>query len=407
MPSLSTNVSVVRLLVVFVLMVVAGIHIIRSAIAYHFIAVNPSMAARVWPSHPRVGLALAMAEIGQSASAGQGASAESLSRATAAAVRGPLLIEPFLIKGAEELSKGEPVAAEKLFREARRRDPRSAAARFFLAQYYLESGRAVDGLAEASVLTRLVSGGSTALLPGLAQYAHSPGAVPNLRKTFAGNPGLGDQVMAELARDASNADLLLRLAPSNLLTDGAEIPAWQTQLLRSLIEREEYRKAYSLWLRVSGLRSGSKGIFNPQFAKLTAPAPFNWTLGSDKFGVAEPADGGSLRVIYYGRDDGQFASQQLLLEPGTYQLRMKVSREGAAGGTSGLSWSLACLPGNKQLLNVPFADAEARTRALTEQFTVSAECPSQLLVLNGTAREFAEFEQVTISDLQLVGSARS
>jgi hypothetical protein len=154
------------------------------------------------------------------------------------------------------------------------------------------------------------------------------------------------------------------------------------------------------------LPGGSKGLFNPQFAKLPAPAPFNWTLGSGQFGVAEPAGAGDLRILYYGRDDGQFASQQMLLKPGPYYLTMTISREGAPGETSGLSWSLTCLPDNRPLLNLPLAKANPRNGALGGEFSVTAECPSQLLTLNGVAREFAESEQVTISNLQLVRGVR-
>jgi tetratricopeptide (TPR) repeat protein len=315
------------------------------------------------------------------------------------------MIDPFLIQGAATLSRGQPDVAEGLFREARRRDPRSAAARYFLAQYYLTAGRPVEGLAEASVLTRLVPGASTALIPGLVQYARAPGAVTNLRKIFAANPTLGNQVMAELARDASNADLLISLAGKDFDLNRAAVPAWQTELLRSLIERGDYAKAKSLWREISGLRAGSPGLFNPQFAKIAAPVPFNWSLGSGKFGVAEPASG-KLQVIYYGRDDGQFASQLLLLAPGTYQLRMQVVREDPRKEPSSLAWTVTCQPGAKQLLSLALTKAEIRTGALASLFTVPPNCPSQQLVLSGTSREFAESEQVMISNLQLVGGVR-
>lgn len=398
--------SVLRLLVVVFLSVCAGIQIVRSAVVSSFVATKPEVAARAWPNHPRVALAMAMSDIGKSAAAGQGASTESVERAMAAARRGPLLIEPLLIKGATTLSQGQPGVAERLFREARRRDPRSAAARYFLAQYYLTAGRPVEGLAEASVLTRFVSGGSTALIPGLVQNARAPGAVTNLRKIFAANSTLGNQVLAELARDASKPNRLIDLAGKDFDLNEAEVPARQTQLLRSLIERGDYAKAHSLWREISGLRAGSPGLFNPQFAKIAAPEPFNWTLGSGKFGVAEPAASGKLQVIYYGRDDGQFASQLLLLAPGTYQLRMQVGREGASEEASGLAWTLTCQLDAKQLLSLAFTKAEGSTGVLAGFFTVPPDCPSQQLVLSGTSREFAESEQVTISNLQLVGGVR-
>ena len=401
----STRPSLPRLLIVLILALVAAYQVARSAMVTAFVARQPELAARAWPGHPRVLLAGAMGEIGRSAAAGQAASPATVAQAMAAARRGPLLTDPFLIQGAAALSKGDTAAAEALFREARRRDPRSAAARYFLAQQYLMSGRPLEGLAEAAVLTRLVSGGASALIPGLVQYAHEPGAVPKLRQMFAANPGLGDGVMAELARDASNASLLMELAGDEVGTDKAAIPDWQARLVASLIERGDYAEARALWLRMSGLRVGTDGLFNPQFARLAAPAPFNWTLASGKFGVAEPLPSGKLQLIYYGRDNAEFATQLLMLAPGPYELTMQVRREGAGDGPSHLGWTLTCQPGKRRLLDLPLAKADA-AGALAGRFTVPADCPAQWLVLGAVAPEFARSEQVTISNLKLTRGGR-
>ena len=397
--------SPARLLVVVLLALLAAWQIVRTAVAANSVATNPELAARAWPDHPRVALAASMGEIGIAAAAGQAASPATLARAMQAARRGPLLTGPYLIKGAEALSRGNTVKAEALFREARRRDPRSAAARYFLAQHYLLSGRPREGLAEAAVLTRLVKGGDSALVPGLVQYAREPGAVPHLRRMFAANPVLGGLVLEVLARDASNASLVVELAGDVARSDKAAAPAWQAQLLASLIARGDYAKAHALWLRISGLPARAPGLFNPQFARLAAPAPFNWTFASGRFGFAEPT-AGRLEVTYYGRDDAEFASQLLLLPPGAYELKMQVKRDGTGREPSLLRWTLTCQPGGRQLLNLSFAQAKEPAGMLAGRFTVPADCPAQRLALNATAREFATSEQATISNLQLVGGTR-
>ena len=400
----STRPSPVRLLVVVLLALLAAWQVVRTAVAANYVASNPERAARAWPNHPRVALAASMGEIGTAAAAGHAASPATMARAMQAARRGPLLTGPYLIRGAEALSRGDTAKAEALFREARRRDPRSAAARYFLAQHYLLSGRPVEGLGEAAVLTRLVKGGDSALVPGLVQYAKEPGAVPPLRRMFAANPVLGGLVLETLARDASNASLVVELAGDGAQPKGAAAPAWQAQLLASLIARGDYAKARALWLRISGLPARPPGLFNPQFARLSAPAPFNWTFGSGKFGFAEP-NAGKLQLTYYGRDDAEFASQLLLLTPGTYELRMQVKRDGA-GKEPSLRWTLTCQPAERPLLDLPLAQAKEPAGVLAGRFTVAANCPAQRLVLKATAGEFAASEQATISALQLVGGAR-
>jgi len=402
----STRPSPARLSIVVLLALAAAFQIVRTAVASNFVATNPDLAVRIWPANPRVALAGAMGEIGQSAAAGQSASLAVVARAMDAARRAPLLTGPFLIKGAVALSEGDAARAEGLFREARRRDPRSAAARYFLAQHYLVSGRPVEGLAEAAVLTRLVRGGSSALIPGLVQYAKEPGAVPTLRRMFAGNPDLRDQVLVELARDASNAALLMDLAGDGVDASRAAASPWQAQLIASLIERGDYAKAHALWRRFSGVPGRESALFNPQFAKLAAPAPFNWTFAAGTAGVAEPIASGELQLIFYGRDTAQFASQLLMLRPGDYELRMRVRRDSPSAEASRLGWTLTCQPGTRQLLDLPLAKAAKADGALAARFTVPANCPAQLLALGGISGEFPKTEQATIGNLQLVREGR-
>ena len=398
--------SLPRLLVVLVLALAASFQIVRTAVASHYLAARPELAVSVWPSNPRVALAGAMGEIGRSAAAGQAASPASVARAMDAARRGPLLTGPFLIGGAVALSKGDSTAAEALFREARRRDPRSAAARYFLAQHYLASGRPAEGLAEAAVLTRLVTGSSGAFVPALVQYAKEPGAVPKLRRMFVTRPDLGAMVLNELSRDPANAGLVFALAGEQGRADEGSAPEWQSTLVQSLIARGDYARAHGLWQRFNSVRGTEPGLFNPGFAKVAAPPPFNWTFGSGAFGVAEPLPPGQLQVIYYGRDEAQFASQLLMLQPGAHELRMVVRRDPAEGEDSQLHWTLTCQPGARRLLDLPLAKADTADGVLAGRFTVPANCPAQLLVLEATPRDVGRSEQVTISHLQLGPGAR-
>jgi len=386
---------------VAVLSLAGIVHVVRAAVVTNAISDRPALAAKVWPNHPRVQLALAMARIGSAAASGKAPGAATIAQSMDAACRAPLAIEPFLIRGAIAQSEGQQDRAERLFVEAVRRDPRSSAGRFFLAQRYLSSARPAEGLRQAAVLIRLVVGGSDPLVLAIALYAKSPGAVPGLRSMFAPDPTLRDAVLAELARDPSNYRLIMALAGEEVgKTRSLATPRWQSQLLTSLVERGDFVTAGALWLRISGLRAAPVGLFNPQFAQLSAPAPFNWTFGSGEHGVAEPTTGNGLQVIYYGRTNADFATQTLLLSPGQYELRMRVLREG--GANSGLAWTVACQAAGKALMTLPVGDEAGATRMIAGQFAVPAGCASQQIRLAGTVREFAAYEQVTLSDLQLV-----
>jgi hypothetical protein len=380
-----------------------AVQVVRSSVVQNSVVSRPDVAAKLWPGHPRVKMALAMAEIGTAASKGQAPSAAVVKRVDTAAQRAPLSARPFLVHGAIAQSRQDAKRAEQLFAEAARRDPRLAGARFFLAQIHLASGRPGEGLRHASVLARLVPHGSGALVPAIAQYANAPGGVPTLRRIFAVDPALGDAVLAELARDSGNLDLILSLARDGFgQADAAAVPVWQGTLLRSLVEKGEFARAHGFWMRISKVGSAPAGIFNPGFAKLAAPAPFNWTFSGGDFGFAEPAAGGGLQVMYYGRADAELANQTLLLAPGSYELGMRVMRTSDGEGESGLTWILACNAGKNVLAKVPLGDAENVARRVTARFTVPAGCSPQTIRLTGTTREYAPSEQATITNLKLV-----
>ena len=391
-----------RALLVAGLALAAAVQVVRSAAVQHFVSTRPDQASLIWPDHPSVLLAMAMASIGKSAKVGRAPTEDSLAQTRLAAVRSPLAIEPYLIQGAMAQSEAEPRRAEQLFAEASRRDPRSAAARFFLSQLYLSSNRPDEGLRHAAVLARLVSGGSAALVPALAAYAGSPGAVPALRKMFARDPALRDAVLSKLASDAHNYDLILALGRESIGANGLEPAGWQTQLLASLVSRGDYVRARQLWMRTSGLVTVPVGLFNPHFARLPAPAPFNWTFGAGDFGFAEPTEKASLHVTYYGRADGQFASQTLLLPPGTYQLRMRVVRASDRDHDSRLAWNVTCNKGGRVLLNLPLGAEKGRAYPVAGQFRVPADCDSQTIKLVAKMGEELSSEEATISDFQLV-----
>lgn len=395
--------TIVKKVFIVILAIAGAAQVTRSAIVQQETAKRPELAAKFWPGHPRVEVALAMAEIGNAARNGRSPTAASVDRSETAARRSPLAVEPLLIKGAIAQNDKQSKRAELLFVEASRRDPRSSAARFFLAQLYLASERPGEGLRHAAVLLRLSSSGSTALVPPIAQYAKSPGAIPGLRRILAGDAALRDAVLSKLAEDAQNFSIIVALAGREMGSREPSIaPQWQAQLLRTLLEEGQLLRARALWLRISGLSSSPSGIFNPRFAKLAAPPPFNWTLGTGDFGFAEPAPQGGLQVIYYGRADGEFASQLLLLRPGSYVITMRVARNSDVDGASGLAWTIACSTSKNVLLNLALGTEKGAAHPITGRFTVPPGCSSQLVRLAGTAGEFPASEQVTISGLELV-----
>ena len=380
-----------------IVLVLAGLLAFGAVRAMTFVAPSrhPLRAiAPVFASHPDALTNKAMVEIGTSAARGGTVPPSARQAITSVARKAPLAQDPFLVEGTIAQMNGASLHAERLFLAARDRNPRSQGARYFLADRYLKTNRILPGLVELGALARLSEKASQPLIPALAAYARTPGAIAELRRYFALAPATRDSTLALLALDARNAPLILSLAPEAL--EGAAPADWHGRLIHALIHAGDYAGADAVWSRVTGI--ANRGLlFNPQFRTSSAPPPFNWILSNGPAGVAEPSGSGGLDVIYYGRADVSLASQLLRLAPGRYRLAMRVEGPSRA---SGLAWSILCVPGEKALLQLPLGTVGKGMIAGSFAVPASA-CPAQAIELRGRPANSEASEQFRIFSLRL------
>ena len=385
--------SMARIAIVGIVAALLGFQVVRTAAVADREA-HGELASSLWPSHPSVLTDRALLSIATGAAGGKPVPAATRADVRRVAAKAPLSPDPFLIEGAIAETEGRSSAAEQLLLAARSRDPRSRGTRFLLADRYFRTGRITDALIEMQALVGLQSRGLEVFIPALAGYARTPGAVPALRAYFARFPRLEADVLALLARDAANADLVLSLA-----TVSRPAPDWRPMLVSALASSGQYAKAYATWARLSGVHSGP-ALFNPGFAQLEAPPPFNWQFNQTAEGVAEPNGKGGVSTLYYGRAKAVFANQLLLLSPGSYRLGTRV--EGASGEPGAVHWTLRCANMDKVLADMPL-----RQPAVTAHFTVPADCPAQWLELVGVPGDMPQTAELSIRDLRLErGSVR-
>lgn len=363
---------------------------------------DPAMVGNLWPSHPFSLRAVAMAEVGQAAAQQLSPSAATMDRLQRLAKNAPLAPDPFLVKAAMAEKSGRDAVAERLLLEARRRAPRSAAARYLLADLYMRNGNIRDGLREMAILGRLLEGGTAQLVPSLVSYARTPGALPQLKQLLRESPELEPDLLTALAADPNNADLILALAANTGPAAGPQ-PRWRATLLAALLTAGRYGEAYDTWARFAGVGAKPSGLVRPDFFPMDAPPPFNWSYPQSGGGVAEPIKGGGLHIVYFGRQDVVLATQTMLLPSGRYQLAMRIS--GDLETSSQLRWSVSCLTGRKPLLELPLVPGKGGS--VRGQFEVPAQgCGAQQLELRGIGEELPKSSEVNIGPLQLtkVGS---
>lgn len=384
---------VARAIVVLVVALLLAMQVVRTALVADP-STRKTLAERLWPSHPAVLTNRTMMEIGAHAASGEPPPAATLRRVEEIARRAPLAPEPFLIKGAMAQVEDDQQRAERLFVAARDRDPRSAAARYFLAERYLRTRRVGQALTEIAVMSRLFPEARAQFGPALAAFARTPGAVPQLRSFFRSSPEVEPLVLLHLAEDARNADLVLALWGRRPHGAGEPAPEWQAKLVNKLIEQGQFAKAHATWRLVAGVRDGPGTIFNPEFREIAAPPPFNWVFSASG-GVVEPAPGDRLQVIYYGRSDTVLAEQLLLLRPGRYRLGMDISGPLREGGE--IAWTVSCLPGGETVLQLPVA----RKGRVEGSFLVQPGCAAQRLRLVASIGDFPQSQEFTVGRLSL------
>jgi hypothetical protein len=388
--------SRVRAAFVGLLALLAIGQVVRTAYVAAYAKSDPAKAAALWPSHPDVLFNLALGDIAQAAAAGQPVPKDRIEAIYEASARSPLAPEPFLVRGVDAQVAGDQRLAGRAFEAARERDPHSLAAHYFLADHYLRTNQPDAGLAELATLTRLVPNGIASVAPYYAAYAKSPGGAARVKAMLRREPEFEAEVMAVLAQDASNADLVLALANQPGHSAG-DPPVWHGKLVESLVAAGQYRKARAVWARLSGLQGGSEqGLFDPEFTGSKAPPPFNWTLLSNASGLAEGQGDGRLHVIYYGRDNAALVSQTLTLGPGQYRLGFQI--DGGSTRPSSLAWKLTCLPSKQVAITIPLS---APGKPAAADFNVGNSCPAQRLELSGSPPDFPQTVDVTISELSL------
>ena len=379
-----------RLFAIIAVLLLAA-QVVRHSAVMAYAELRPDLALRIWPGHPAVETSVAMLRIATAARQRRTVDPSAFAMIDDVARKSPLSAEPFLVRGVEASVSGHAPAASRAFLAAQRREPRSMAAAYFLADYDFRTGKALQGLLQAALLARLSPGGTGAVGQSVAVYAQNPASWPELRALFRTDETIEDDVLAALAADPRNATAILAIADRAHRSVDSR---WLGILLQSLVRAGDYERARDIWASVSRIPRPTPSLYDAAFTNPAPPPPFNWTLASSTLGIAE-RQRGSLHVIYYGEDDGVLASQLLLLGAGRYRLLMKLG-DGSAHADM-LSWSLRCDHVGRPFASIPLPAAAAGGWV----FDVPQDCPAQWLELSGRSADMPQQAEAVVGPLTL------
>lgn len=316
-------------------------------------------------------------------------------------LREPLAPDPLMYLGLRALGAGDLKRGEQLLLAARARNPRHRLTRVSLVSLYLQTRRPFEAGQEIAVLTRLEPRARQILVPELARLATNPANVPAFVEAIGDDPFM-DDLLLYLAEKNASPELLLRLGSRLPPLPNGQFRAWQTAMVRSMVDAGRVQQAYGLWRRFAQVPEGAAPlIYDARFEGLPGGPPFNWDLSPSQHGAAERASGGGLDVRYFGRANATLASQMLMLRPGRYRLSLRV--EGNAKGEGAkMVWRVVCRQGNNALAELPVEDVTYTAKELAAAVAVPASgCSEQWLRLEGRAAEFPTMQSARFSELNL------
>jgi hypothetical protein len=394
----------VRILAAGVAAIVLIVLVVRFSVVNALMQVGPGAAALLVPNHSEAVLDDANDRLRLSGDLGP----EVENEAMLAFDKVPLSEVPILIRARIALEEGDNAAADRLLEAVLRRNPRSRLALLLQLDRDVREGRTRQAAVNMATLTRLFSDVSDFLVAELARMATIPDSRPSVSRVMQSDPQMRELVLEQLARRGADPDTILELAGTQARGSApTETPQWLGLMLQGMVARGEAAEARSLWLRMTGADPASRGgnIYDPGFAGLPGPPPFNWTLEMSADGFAERGSN-QLEAEYYGRREARLASQLILLAPGRYQLSFEA--EGQAEGDAGrLAWTVTCNPGDGRLAEVAITGVDFTPKRFAGNFTVpETGCASQWLRLVGTSAEFPKTQQVRIKGLQISGAGQ-
>lgn len=293
-----------------------------------------------------------------------------------------------------------------LLETARERSPRFAETRLLLLDLYGRNGRAEDAIREAQSLMNLMPDQQQLIVRLIAGLAGRPGGPEALVHSLPRSGVRGD-VMLRLAHTGADSALLERLAdPMRGLANDPAQRQWIAQLVSDVAARPDLEGARTLWAIFHDVAEQTVGtaVADGEFDRGGGDPPFGWTFAPGRAGAATVRDN-ALEVYYYGRTKAIFASQMLLLAPGTYVLKS------AATSTDtimprGFSWQLAC-SGGDTLVTTPLARFAAPGGEDGVRFSVPASgCEGQWLRLIGVPADVPRSQSVRIERVAIERTPR-
>ena len=291
-------------------------------------------------------------------------------------------------------AKGDTSRTRSLMELALRSDGRSLRPRIWLID---QAVRHRDYVAAVAHLDRLINvnvPGRQLTINAMTGIVRDPASHAPLAKKLATNPMWRHDFIYALNQQGLSADAIFGLTAQNSTQASALFE--QAALLQSLLKNHEYERAYLAWINFlpEAQLKQVGSIYDPSFANLPGPAPFNWQLLNSQDGSAEFRTPRGLTISYLGAAPAVLAQQTLLLSPGHYRLSTI-----ASGGDeyNQLAWTVTCAGAGEPVTTARLISLGDGRRKYSTVFEIPASgCEAQQLALAGSPGEFPKTANAAI-----------
>lgn len=319
----------------------------------------------------------------------------------------PLAAFPFWDAARHATATGDATRARSLAREAVRRDPRLAAARLWLAQDAISTGRFDAALDHLDWLYAVAPDARTGIATAIAQLAMTPVSRAVVERRATSSPHWLPSVIETLVRLKADPGTLFRVSGGADVRSGVATGD-KSAIIRDLIARKDYDRAYLAW--VATLPAGAVGpvgyVYDQGFRNLPGLQPFNWTLLDSDVASVDYASGGGAIISYFGNGQARFLEQSVLLPPGAYRLTV-VAGVSSDGDANKAIWAISCGTGQAALASLPIT-AKGAPAPAGVTFRVPADCPIQTVSLEGAPSDYPATTEIKVTSVTVVkdGGAR-
>lgn len=270
------------------------------------------------------------------------------------------------------------------------RNPRHEAARFFLSNEALESGRPDE-------FVELYTGLFNTDRKNARRYAK------HLAKTTVAND-LYEAVLPALESEPFWAPNYLKMALAEPQTDIRPLlpafrltPSAQGDYLRMLIQLRRWNEAYAAFQTfVSPPPDPEQRVYDSALNKQDGPAPFNWQLT----GNADFRAGGGVEAFFNGRGTPTFMRQTLPLGEGEFLFSSTLSGY-ASEDVGRYEWVLRCDETGAVLMKAGPRELSGAPESFEQIIVVDETCNFATLTLQGVAGRFPQSSDVRVQAVSL------